>query len=83
MEICRCNRAGKEETVPIDQCAQFVPAYLFYSHHSQLIPFFRWDILRIRRTMGKINFPDLVPGSAQVEEDRLVHPFSQSSRWYR
>ena len=29
MGICRCNRAGKRETVPIDQSTQFTPVYLF------------------------------------------------------
>jgi hypothetical protein len=29
MGICRCNRAGKRETVPIDQSTQFIPVYLF------------------------------------------------------
>ena len=27
--ICRYNRAGKRETIPIDQSTQFVPVYLF------------------------------------------------------
>ena len=29
MDIFRCNRAGKRETVPIDQSTQFIPVYLF------------------------------------------------------
>ena len=29
MDICRCNRAGKWKTVPIDQSTQLVPVYLF------------------------------------------------------
>jgi len=29
MGICRCNRAGKREAVPIDQSTQFIPVYLF------------------------------------------------------
>jgi hypothetical protein len=29
MDICRCNRAGKRETVPIDQSTQLIPVYLF------------------------------------------------------
>jgi len=29
MDICRCDRAGKRETVPIDQSTQLVPVYLF------------------------------------------------------
>ena len=28
MDICRCNRAGKGETVPIDQSTQLVPVHL-------------------------------------------------------
>ena len=46
---------------------------LFYSHHSRLIPFFSLDILGIRRTVRGIDLSDLIPGSEQVEEDRLVH----------
>lgn len=30
------------------------------------------DILCIRRAMGEIDLPDLIPGSEQVEEDRLI-----------
>ena len=52
---------------------KLVPSYLFYSPHSRLIPFFCRDVLRIRRTVREINFPDLIPRSEQVEEDRLTH----------
>jgi hypothetical protein len=74
MDICRCNRAGKREAVPIDQSTQFVPLLPFYSHHSRSIPFFSLDILCIRRTMREIDLLDLVPRLEQVEEDRLIHP---------
>ena len=73
MGICRCNRAGKREAVPIDQSTQFVPLLPFYSHHSRSIPLFRLNILRIRRTVREIDLLDLISGSEQVEEDRLVH----------
>ena len=74
MDICRCNRAGNWETIPIDESTQLVPPLPCYSRHSRSIPFFRGDILGIRRTMREIDLFDLVPGSEKVKEDRLVHP---------
>ena len=67
------QRAGKWETIPIDQSTQFVPLYLFIAITASRSPFCG-DILGIRRTMREIDFFDLVPGSEKVEEDRLVHP---------
>ena len=42
MDICRCNRAGKRETVPIDQSTQLVPLYLFIAIIAGRSPFFAW-----------------------------------------
>lgn len=75
MDIFRGNCAGKGKTVPIDQNIKFIPVYLYYSHHIRSILFFCRDILGIRRTVEDIDFFDLVPGSKQVEENRLVHSF--------
>ena len=67
------QRAGKWETIPIDQSTQFVPLYLFIAITASRSPFCG-DILGIRPTMREIDFFDLIPGSEKVEEDRLVHP---------
>ena len=79
MDICRRNRADKEETVPINQCTQLVLVY-FYSHHSRLIPAFCRESLCIRRTVREVNLLDRIAGSEQGEEERLVHPLSHNSR---
>ena len=42
MDICRCNRAGKRKTVPIDQSTQFIPVYLFIAIIASRSPFFAW-----------------------------------------
>jgi len=39
MDICRCNRAGEGEAVPIDQSTQFVPVYLFIAVIASRSPF--------------------------------------------
>ena len=40
MGICRCNRTGKREAVPIDQSTEFVPLYLFIAIIAGRSPFF-------------------------------------------
>ena len=42
VDICWCNRAGKRETVPIDQSTQLVPLYLFIAIIAGRSPFFAW-----------------------------------------
>jgi hypothetical protein len=70
LPVQRCRQAGYHSDRPEHSACSLLP---FYSHHSRSIPFFRRNILGIRRTMGEIDFFDLVSGSEQVEEDRLVH----------
>ena len=73
--ICRCNGSGKGEAIPINQRTQFLPSNLFIAVVSRLFSFFGWDTLRIRSTAREIDLLDLVLGSEQLEEDRLVHAF--------
>jgi len=65
-----CRQAGGRSDRPEHSVCSRLP---FYSHHSRWIPFFCRDILGICRTMREIDLLDLVPGSEQVEEDRLIH----------
>ena len=73
-----CRQAGGRSDRPEHSVYSRLP---FYSHHSRSIPFFSRDIFGICRTMREIDFFDLVPRLEQVEEDCLIHAFSQSSRW--
>jgi len=82
MGIGRGNRAGKRETVSIDQSAQLVPSYLFIAIIADRSPFSpeypSYPLHSARdRSFGSRPRPE------QVEEDRLVHPLSDNSRWYR
>jgi hypothetical protein len=83
MDICGCNRAGKGETIPIDQSTQFVPLYLFIVIIAGRSPFFRGDILGICRTIREIDLFDLYPDRRRSRKIAWYTPFSQGSRWYR
>lgn len=72
MDIGRCNHAGKWETMPIDQSTQLAPFCLFIAiiaGRSPFLPGYPWYLSH----NGRDRFFDLVPGSEQVEEDRLIH----------
>ena len=64
------RQAGDRSDQPEHSACSRLP---FYSHHSRSIPLFCRDILGIRRTVRGIGLSDLIPGSEQVEENRLVH----------
>ncbi len=67
-----CRQGGDRSVRPAHSACSRLP---FYSHHSRSIPLFSRDILGIRRTVREIDLLDLIAGSEQVEEDRLVHSF--------
>ena len=78
------DRGRTPGMVRVGDCSSRLPVYC---HYNRPIPLLRLDIVGIRHTAREIDtktalqfpvfdlpcFPDLIPGTEQVEEDRLVH----------
>ncbi len=83
MDICRCNCAGKGETVPIDQSTQFVPVYLVIAIIAGRSPFFVESALvsvaQCERLIFRISYLD----RSRSRKIAWYTPFSHNSRWYR
>jgi len=83
MDICRYNRKGEGDTVPINQSTQFVPLYLFIAIIAGRSPHFaRISLVSVEQCERSI-FRSSYPDRSRSRKIAWYTPISHNSRWYR